>query len=266
MLDQEATDSEDALADRPDIQIRWAPSHEANKPLINQLTQYRSTLSQAARSDEAVRVKWQEWSSLVGILGGGQVRVMTGVARFRSDSFSYFVRVEQDAVQAYIPSTKRSGSNGELPPSARDLRASLEELDDGRGYRERLVAEARRTAERDDIRPVVLQEAARLAHGGSGDVKPEWFEQTFDKELRKYQRLVEEMENHCAKQSRLLDSVKVRYDQVFFRSIISLYPAPHTEPEQYFPEGTANRFQGQRTRTETARDGASVLEMEGGHR
>lgn len=91
----------------------------------------------------------------------------------------------------------------------RPLRQSLEALDDLISHRARLVAEVRRIAEADDIRPLVVQEASKLAHGGSGDVKPEWFEETFERELVKYDRLMREMEGEAAKQEKLLDAIKV---------------------------------------------------------
>lgn len=66
-------------------------------------------------------------------------------------------------------------------------------------------------AEADDIRPLVIQEASKLAHGGSGDVKPEWFEDIFERELVKYQRLKLEMQCEAAKQEKLLDIIKVGF-------------------------------------------------------
>lgn len=73
-------------------------------------------------------------------------------------------------------------------------------------------------AQQDDIRSIVVQEAARLAHGGTGDVQTEWFEDIFEKELTKYHRLIEEMQAQQAKQERLLANIKVShkpYDHLF---------------------------------------------------
>lgn len=65
-------------------------------------------------------------------------------------------------------------------------------------------------AAKDDIRSTIIQESAKLANGGAGNVKPEWFEETFEKELRKYHRLIDEMQGLEDQQARLLDAVKVR--------------------------------------------------------
>lgn len=81
-------------------------------------------------------------------------------------------------------------------------------MEDARNHRTRLVAEAQRVAQQDDIRSVVVQEAARLAHGGTGDVQTEWFEDIFEKELAKYHRLIEEMQAQQAKQERILTNIK----------------------------------------------------------
>ena len=80
-----------------------------------------------------------------------------------------------------------------MPASVRPLRASLEDLDDLIAHRASLVTEAKQIAAADDVRPDVLGEATKLAHGGSGDVKTEWFEGTFEKSLRKYDQVTADM-------------------------------------------------------------------------
>lgn len=72
-----------------------------------------------------------------------------------------------------------------------------------------MVAEAKRIAERDDIRQLIIQEANRLSVSATGDVKPEAFEDLFEKELRKYYRLSSEMEEIEVKQKNLLEELKV---------------------------------------------------------
>jgi programmed cell death 6-interacting protein len=61
------------------------------------------------------------------------------------------------------------------------------------------------------LRPEVLKEATRLAHGGTGDVKTEWFEDIFGKGLEKYERLKEEMMEEVRKQDGLLEQIRVSY-------------------------------------------------------
>jgi hypothetical protein len=57
---------------------------------------------------------------------------------------------------------------------------------------------------------VVVREASRLTHGGSGDVKTEWFEDLFEKELGKYARFITEMTDNQLRQDKLLQEIKVR--------------------------------------------------------
>lgn len=111
----------------------------------------------------------------------------------------------------HIPS---ASSPTAMPASVRPLRASLEDLDDRIAHRARLIAEARQLAGADDIRPQVLQEASRLAHGGSGDVKPEWFEGIFGKGMEKYERVQKDMADEVSRQEAILDRIRVscRFD------------------------------------------------------
>jgi programmed cell death 6-interacting protein len=91
----------------------------------------------------------------------------------------------------------------------RPLRAALEEIDDHIANRAAVVTEIKHMSEQDDVRPEVLQEASRLAHGGSGDVKPEWFEPIFEKALSKYDRLRDSMSQEAITQDKLLEQIRV---------------------------------------------------------
>lgn len=112
-----------------------------------------------------------------------------------------------------MPSTTSSGAGfSALPASVRPLRASLEDLDDHIAHRAALVSEARQIAEHDDVRPQVLQEASKLAHGGSGDVKPEWFEGIFEESLSKYDKLRDSMSDETSTQEQLLEQIRQQND------------------------------------------------------
>jgi len=54
-----------------------------------------------------------------------------------------------------------------------------------------------------------LKEATKLAHGGTGDVKTEWFEEIFGRGMEKYERLRGEMEEEGRKQDELLEKIRV---------------------------------------------------------
>ena len=69
--------------------------------------------------------------------------------------------------------------------------------------------EARHIATNDDVRPRVLQEATRLAHGGSSDVKPELFEGMFGKEMEKYDRFRQDLDAEAGRQEQLLAQIRV---------------------------------------------------------
>ncbi|KAJ9095781.1 hypothetical protein QFC20_006576 [Naganishia adeliensis] len=187
ILDQEATEEEMLHERHADIAHFRPPSHEANQQLVEQAEKYRQTLIQAKKSDGDVLTKWQEWVNLIGVLAGGEA-----------------------ALERYIPSSGRGNPESDLTPTTRSLRSFLEDLDDARNDRAKLVAEGQRIAQQDDIRSAVVQEAARLAHGGSGDVQTEWFEGIFEKELEKYHTLVEEMQAQEQKQNRILAKIEVK--------------------------------------------------------
>lgn len=107
-----------------------------------------------------------------------------------------------------MPSTT-GHSSASLPSSVRPLRASLEDLDDLINLRSLYLTEARQISAADDVRPAVLQAATKLAHGGTGDVKPEAFESIFDKSLEKYDKVRREMQDAGTKQDQLLDQIRV---------------------------------------------------------
>ncbi|OCF35794.1 pH-response regulator protein palA/RIM20 [Kwoniella heveanensis BCC8398] len=186
ILDLEATENESLQARQPHLQSTRQPSHIANQPLIATAQQYDATIKQAAGSDGTVKQKWEDWAELIEILAGGE-----------------------DTINDYVPSTSTSANGySSLPASVRPLRASLEDLDDRIAHRARLVNQARNIAAADDIRPQVLQEATRLAHGGTGDVKTEWFEDIFHRSLEKYDRIKDEMDREGGRQDQLLEQIR----------------------------------------------------------
>jgi hypothetical protein len=50
-----------------------------------------------------------------------------------------------------------------------------------------------------------------MAHGGSGDVRAEWFEGIFDKSLDKYEGVKGEMAREEEKQKALLERIRVSF-------------------------------------------------------
>ena len=201
IIDQEERENQAMLARQPHLARDRVPSETANAHLMAAATQYRNTISMAAQSDATVKTKWEESKDVVGILASGEVC---------SIGLDHGLQLTQrkDAILDYIPST--SGTSVVAPLSVRPLRASLEDLDDIIAHRATLVVEAKQIAANDDVRPAVLKEATRLAHGGSGDVKSEWFEGIFDKSLVKYQSVQDDMSAAEARQDELLSQIRVR--------------------------------------------------------
>lgn len=223
ILDDEATENETLMAREPQLQHTREPSNVANQHLISMAGQYEATIKQAAQSDKTVRAKWDEWSHLIAVLEGGEVRGSPGWPNWR-----ILANRSKDSISEHVPST--SGSAGSMPASVRPLRASLEELDDRISFRAGLVSEARHISQGDDIRPEVLQEASRLAHGGSGDVKPEWFEDIFGKGMDKYEKLRREMVDEAAKQDELLERIRVSFAAIDPRAIADTWLRRRTRP------------------------------------
>ncbi|WVO14605.1 pH-response regulator protein palA/RIM20 [Cryptococcus depauperatus] len=186
VLDQEATENEMLFERQPALKGQREESHVANQPLVQMAGQYEATIKQAGESDALVRKKWSEWRDMISILSGG----------------------EED-INDYVPSSTVS-STADLPPSVRPLRASLELLDDHIAHRARILSEARGIAAADDIRAQVVLEATKLAHGGTGDVKTEWFEDIFDKGLEKYDIVKKGMNEEANKQDELLDQIRAQ--------------------------------------------------------
>lgn len=58
ILDDEAEEDEDFQASMPSAR---KPSIEANVELVEKAKRYRGIITQAADSDEVIRVRWMDW-------------------------------------------------------------------------------------------------------------------------------------------------------------------------------------------------------------
>jgi programmed cell death 6-interacting protein len=217
LLDQEASEEEHMLQQHPEMLCTIETSTSANQQYVDQSEQFRAALKQARRSDEEVRMKWDQWAPLINVLAGGEVGQRWCVwSRDRSTDPAR--SPSQEALMKQIPTSGRATeADAELPAAARALQTILEDLDDARTHRARLVNEGKRVASKDDVRSQVLEQAAKTSHGSSGEVKPEWFEDIFEKELRKYHRLVDEMRAHCDQQERVLGTLGVSRQVMWWR-------------------------------------------------
>ncbi|CDZ96580.1 Predicted signal transduction protein [Phaffia rhodozyma] len=191
ILDQEAEEDESTRAKYAQTG-GWSrpPSFEVNEYLITQAGVYRGTLTQAGDSDSIVRQKWEEWEEKIEILGG-----------------------DEEYLTASIPRLP-SGPSLTSTPAARSLHTLLETLSDLTATRTRIADSARSMAARDDVRSKVISEANSIQAGSkAGEVKAEWFEKLFEKELRKYEGLEREMVENSDQANRTLEELRTQNEE-----------------------------------------------------
>ena len=171
-------------------------SGEVNRELKAQAAEYHDTLVKAAASDEIVRHKLEDWEDLIGVLGGNV-----------------------EGLEAFVPSSNPSLSSGggsrgsdKQVQAVRALRESLEHLDDLLDSRSACATEAKALAASDDIRPLVLREAASLSSSSApdGEVSAAEFEELFDRELAKYTRFKADLDASASAQQTLLETIQER--------------------------------------------------------
>lgn len=120
----------------------------------------------------------------------------------------------QDTLEASVPSPtivpgrNSSNVNQETRRCARDLRALLEKLEDLKRSRAQIVQRARFAAEADDITSRVLREAAGVEQWT--EVQPTMFEDTFEREMGKYDKYKSALEEGETTQTELSAQLKVR--------------------------------------------------------
>ncbi|GAA5998864.1 Rim20p [Rhodotorula paludigena] len=196
LLDQEA--ETDAAHRSGHGTMRWTrpPSDESAAPLRQRAEQLVGLLGAAGESDSLVRNKFGEWEEAIRTLVGGQPTLARA-----------------------IPSSTASATA--LPPrklaTIRQLRASLDQLNDLRAARARIVDAARTGVMQADIRDKVLREAERRAAQrkegeGEGAGLAE-FEGLLEAEgERVMQPYEEEIRRSGARQEDLLSEIKVLND------------------------------------------------------
>lgn len=179
----------------------WArpPSSQVNTELKSQAAEYHETLIKAAASDDIVRRKLDDWEDLIGVLSGNV-----------------------DGLEAFVPSSNPMASSGgagggrtseQQVQAVRALRERLEHLDDLLDSRSACVTEAKTLAAADDIRPMVMRDAATLSTSSpasGGEIAAADFEELFDRELAKYTHFKEDLDASERAQVELLEQVKQR--------------------------------------------------------
>ncbi|KAE8258843.1 hypothetical protein A4X13_0g1403 [Tilletia indica] len=204
ILDEES--AEDATVRAKYSTKIWTrpPSDQAAGEYRHDLANHFEVFQQAAASDHLVQEKLEEWEDRIGVLEGGRDALEANVPKPASTSSNSASMVQQPQILA-----------------ARALRRELEGLEDIQFSRAAIVSEAQREETTDDIRPLVLQEAAALSQrmSASGNSQPleitaADFESLFEREMKKYSRYSQELEINASSQEEKLDLI-VKQNQDF---------------------------------------------------
>ncbi|KDQ14864.1 hypothetical protein BOTBODRAFT_158886 [Botryobasidium botryosum FD-172 SS1] len=200
ILDAEATEDEQYRDAFKEDEWTRTPSHEANWELTDQATRYRDVLDRAGESDAVVENKWEEWEDRVKVLGWDEAKIEATVpTTTHSSSSARSLKTSSSQTQKHV----------------RNLRSSLEVLDDILLARSTLVSQVQQFASGDDIKPRIMREAAGIERWI--EVNPAMFEDTLEEEMGKYERYREKMEQSKASQEELLEKIKTQ-NELFLQS------------------------------------------------
>lgn len=110
----------------------------------------------------------------------------------------------------YSPREAASSSNRTVTQqTAAELRHLLDQLEDLRISRQRIVDRAKRTASTDDIKPRILRHAAGLTKEQWSDIDPAMFGEVIEEALGKYDGFKDDMEENSVSMDDLLETIKV---------------------------------------------------------
>ncbi|KAF8312441.1 BRO1-domain-containing protein [Clavulina sp. PMI_390] len=196
LLDQEAAQDEE-IREAYGKYDQWErpASQDANKHLTDELQRNNRMLSQAKKTDKVARQKWDEWKEKIELLASDQRAIEEAVPKT-----TYSPREA-------LTSTTRSATQTE----ASALRRLLEELDDLRIARERLLERARRVAATDDIKPRILRHASSASSGKTeqwADVDPAMFAGVIDQALGKYDEFRIDLDTNGEAQEELIGRIQ----------------------------------------------------------
>ncbi|KAK0555710.1 pH-response regulator protein palA/rim20 [Tilletia horrida] len=177
------------------------PSELAARDFRHDLDAHVTVFQQAATSDRHVQEQLEEWEDRIGVLEGGRDSLEANLPKPASGSSSSGSMLQQPQILA-----------------ARALRKELEDLEDLQFTRAAIVSEASRAETTDDIRPLVLQEAAILsqqvsANGGVSqplEISAADFESLFEREMKKYSKYAQELNINAQSQEEKLELIEKR--------------------------------------------------------
>lgn len=185
---------------------RWTRvlSQEAAAELRRRVDNLAGILNAARTSDGLVRAKFAQAEADLALLGGDDDALAAAVPSL-SASTSPFASVQ-------------AGPASEQTKAIRTLTRALDELDDLRSIRNRIVAEARQAFDHDDIRPAVMNQAGVLsAQSKNAKLSVAQFEDLFQARLEGLRRFEASLTENAVRQEDLLDRLKVA-NEVFLHA------------------------------------------------
>ena len=170
---------------------RWARPESRQDPQGSRLWAHADEIQgyfqSSISSDDIVRDKFAAVEELLGLLGG-------------SDR----------GLSSYVPSSRTLESSDELKTAVRRVRSAYNDVQRLESKRRKKTESIRESARRDDIKPDILKEAARLEREyPSTQLVPAHFEDFFEQRLdRLYEPELQAMEKEEQEQDRLLSQVE----------------------------------------------------------
>lgn len=168
---------------------RWTrpASASANVHLTGRAESLGATLQAASTSDGVVRAKFAEWESNIAVLAS-----------------------DPSEIEAAIPSFAAPSLNSKQSFTLKNLRQALQELDDIRALRDRIIQDAKLAGAVNDIRSRVVRHASQLASSSSrsSSTGAEDYEELMEEEMAKFSKFKMAMNVNESRQDDALDQIK----------------------------------------------------------
>lgn len=195
------------LAARPE-------SHIAAQGYWHRFEELSATVKMAEQSDAVVRGKMERWDHAWRVLAGGKAGIERELPREENQG---------DDVNNTASSSSLLSSSS---PVVRDLRTTLETIDDCLAEFAALSSETRAVVRNDDVREKVMREVARISasvngggewygvqdsddDGSGGSIGADSFEELFQVEFGKYRAVEGQVGKFEARVASLLDQLRV---------------------------------------------------------
>lgn len=170
-------------------------SQQLTSTLLAQGSKYHDTLQAAQKADRIVRAKVNNWGKAIDLLSHPVNELIN-----------------------HLPSVRDDGPDSQCYPQLQELlqrlRSLLQECSDAAAKRKRTVEEAEALAKSDDISDALLRKATELTRGSPVvKIEPEQFQDVFDRELKKYEGLLSQVEQYDNEQARCLSRIRDVHEQ-----------------------------------------------------